>query len=139
MTDVQDPAANPLFGEWATPFGMPPFEAVAPEHFRPAFDAALAEQRREIDRIAADGSAATFANTVEAIERSGRLLKRVGGVFFNLAGSHTNDAIQAVEREMAPVLAKHRNSIFMNEALFRRVDDLYGRKETLGLSPEQAR
>lgn len=132
-------AANPLLGPWTGPFGLPPFESIAPEHYRPAFDTALAEQQAEIAAIADRPEAPTFVNTVEALERSGMRLKRVGGVFFNLAGSHTNDAIQAVEREMAPILAKHRNSIFMNEALFKRVDALYEQRGSLDLTPEQAR
>jgi peptidyl-dipeptidase Dcp len=133
------PSGNPLFDAWQTPFGLPPFESIAPEHFRPAFDAALAEQRSEIDAIVADMEPADFDNTIGALERSGRALKRVGGVFFNLTGAHTNDALQAVEREMAPLLAKHRNAIFMNEALFRRVSALYEQRDALGLTAEQAR
>ncbi|MFC1457485.1 M3 family metallopeptidase [Microvirga arabica] len=132
-------AGNPLLTPWTTPFGLPPFESIAPEHYRPAFDTALAEQQTQIAAIAESTDAPTFANTIEALERSGRTLKTVGGVFFNLAGSHTNDALQAIEREMAPVLAKHRNSIFMNEALYRRVAALYEKRESLGLSPEQMR
>ncbi len=132
-------AGNPLLTQWTTPFGLPPFESIAPEHFRPAFDTALAEQQAQIAAIAESPEAPTFANTIEALERSGQTLKKVGGVFFNLAGSHTNDAIQAIEREMAPILAKHRNSIFMNEALYRRVAALYEQRESLGLTPEQAR
>ena len=104
---------------------MPPFETIDAEHYRPAFDVALERQRAEIAAIAENAASPTFANTVEALERSGAALKRVGGVFFNLSGAHTNDAMQAIEREMAPVLAKHRNAIFMNEPLFRRVDALH--------------
>jgi peptidyl-dipeptidase Dcp len=130
---------NPLLGQWTGPFGLPPFESIAPEHYKPAFDQALAEQQTQIAALADSPEPPTFANTIEALERSGQTLKKVGGVFFNLAGSHTNDAIQAVEREMAPVLAKHRNSIFMNDALYRRVEALYQNRESLGLSPEQAR
>ena len=132
-------AGNPLLTQWATPFGLPPFESIAPEHYKPAFDAALAEQQKQIAAIAEDADEPSFANTIEALEKSGQALKKVGGVFFNLAGSHTNDAIQAVEREMAPILAKHRNSIFMNEALYRRVAALYEKRDSLGLTPEQAR
>jgi peptidyl-dipeptidase Dcp len=139
MTEAQAAARNPLLEDWSTPFGLPPFEAVAPEHFRPAFDQALAEQRAEIDRVAGDAAEPDFANTIGALELSGRLLKRVGGVFFNLAGAHTNDALQAIERDMAPILTKHRNAIFMNEALFRRVESLQHRRDTLDLTPEQAR
>jgi peptidyl-dipeptidase Dcp len=133
------PTDNPLLRPWTGPHGLPPFESITTDHFKPAFEAALAEQTAEVAAIADAPEAPSFANTVEAMERSGLALKRVGGVFFNLAGSHTNDAIQAIEREMAPVLAKHRNSIFMNEKLFRRVDDLYRQRDTLGLNAEQAR
>ncbi|MXQ13043.1 M3 family metallopeptidase [Microvirga makkahensis] len=139
MASSANLSGNPLLSTWNTPFGIPPFESIAPEHFKPAFDRALADQQDEIAAISGSGTAATFANTIEALERSGAALKRVGGVFFNLAGSHTNEAIQAVEREMAPILAKHRNSIFMNEALYRRVADLYDNRESLGLDAEQAR
>ena len=133
------PAGNPLLAPWTAPFGLPPFESIEPEHYKPAFDAALAEQRVQIAAIADNPDAPTFANTIEALEKSGQTLKKVGGVFFNLAGSHTNDAIQAVEREIAPILAKHRNSIFMNEALYKRVATLYEKRDGLGLTPEQAR
>lgn len=134
-----DLSVNPLLTPWSTPFGLPPFESITPDHYRPAFDSALAEQQAEIKAIAENAEVPSFANTVEALERSGASLKRVGGVFFNLSGSHTNEAIQAIERELAPVLARHRNSIFMNEALYRRVADLYGKRESLSLTPEQAR
>ncbi|WP_114943290.1 M3 family metallopeptidase [Microvirga calopogonii] len=132
-------AGNPLLAQWTTPFGIPPFESIMPEHYKPAFDAALAEQQAQIAAIADSAEEPSFANTLEALEKSGQALKKVGGVFFNLAGSHTNDAIQGVEREMAPVLAKHRNSIFMNEALYKRVAALYDKRASLGLTPEQAR
>jgi peptidyl-dipeptidase Dcp len=132
-------ASNPLLAEWTTPFGIPPFEAIALEHYRPAFDAGVAEQRARVEAIARDSAEPTFDNTIAALETSGKTLKQVGGVFFNLAGAHTNEAIQAIEREMAPVLAKHRNAIFMNEALFRRVEALYAHRHALGLTPEQTR
>src|SRR5215213_9500399 len=132
-------AHDPFRAAWDTPFGLPPFERITPEHFRPAFDSALAEQRGEIGAIADDPAQPSFDNTVAALELSGRTLRRVSAVFYNLAGAHTNDAIQAVEREMAPRLAKHRNAIFMNEALFRRVAALHGRRDALGLDAEQRR
>jgi peptidyl-dipeptidase Dcp len=139
MTASGAHSANPLLTSWSTPFGLPPFESITPEHYRPAFDTALAEQQAEIKAIADNTDAPSFANTIEAMERGGASLKRVGGVFFNLSGSHTNEAIQAIERDLAPVLAKHRNSIFMNEALYKRVAELYEKRESLGLTPEQAR
>jgi peptidyl-dipeptidase Dcp len=130
---------NPFFQDWTTPHALPPFEQIAPDHFRPAFDRSLEEQKAEIDAIAQNPEAPTFANTVEAMERSGALMKRVGSVFFNLSGSHTNEAIQAVERDIAPILSRHRSAIFMNTRLFGRFDALHARRSELGLSPEQIR
>jgi peptidyl-dipeptidase Dcp len=139
MTASPAPASNPLLQDWATPFGIPPFEAVQPEHYRPAFEAALAAQRTAVDAIAADAAEPAFDNTVAALETSGAALKKVSAVFYNLTGSHTNEALQAVEREMAPRMAQHRNAIFMNAALFRRVDALMRRRAALNLTPEQTR
>ncbi|KLK94965.1 peptidase M3 [Microvirga vignae] len=139
MASSANLSSNPLLSTWNTPFTLPPFESIRPEHYKRAFDHALAEQQSEIAAIAGSTEEPTFANTIEVLERSGATLKRVGGVFFNLAGSHTNEAIQAAEREMAPILAKHRNSIFMNEALYRRVAALYDKRESLGLDAQQTR
>ena len=130
---------NPLLEPWTGPFEAPPFDRIEPGHFRPAFDAALKDARREVDAIAANPAPPTFANTIEALERSGRSLDRVGGVFFNLTGAATNDELQAIEREIAPVLARHRNDIYLNEALFKRIDALKAEEDGLGLSAEQAR
>jgi peptidyl-dipeptidase Dcp len=131
--------ANPLLEPWTGPFEAPPFDAIEPRQFRPAFDAALAQARAEIDAVAADPAAPTFANTIEALERSGRSLDKVASVFFNLTGAHTNDELQAIEREIAPILARHRSETYLNEALFKRVDALEARSDKLGLSAEQAR
>jgi peptidyl-dipeptidase Dcp len=128
---------NPLLAEWRTPFEAPPFDAVAPEHFRPAFEAALDEHRAEIARISGDPDEPTFANTIAALELSGRALRRVGAVFFNLAATDSNDELQAIEREMAPALARHRTAIYLDEALFRRVDALHARADALGLDAEE--
>jgi peptidyl-dipeptidase Dcp len=131
--------ANPLLEPWTGPFEAPPFDRFEPRQFRPAFDAALKEARTEIDAVAADPAAPTFANTIEALERSGRSLDKVASVFFNLAGAHTNDELQAIEREIAPVLARHRSETYLNEALFKRIDALNADATKLGLSAEQAR
>jgi peptidyl-dipeptidase Dcp len=130
---------NPLLASWSGPFEAPPFDRIEPGHFRPAFDAALIDARREIDAVAANPEPPTFANTIEALERSGRGLDRVAGVFFNLAGAATNDELQAIEREIAPVLARHRNETYLNEVLFNRIDALKAEEDKLGLSAEQAR
>src|SRR5271165_2283410 len=131
--------ANPLLEPWTGPFEAPPFDRIEPSHFRPAFDAALRDARAEIDAVAADPSPPTFANTIEALERSGRLLDRVAKVFFNLAGAETNDELEQIERDIAPVLARHNSDTFLNDALFRRIDALKANESALGLTPEQAR
>jgi peptidyl-dipeptidase Dcp len=130
---------NPLLTARTGPFGLPPFGAVTPEHFRPAFDAALAAHRREIDAIAADPAAPSFDNTIVALERSGRDLDRVGSAFWVLAGANTSDAIEAVERDISPLLARHSNALYLNRALYARIAGLYERCDALGLSSEQTR
>ena len=130
---------NPLLAPWTGPFEAPPFAKIEPRHFRPAFDAGLKEARREIDAVAANPEPPTFANTIEALERSGQTLERVASVFFNLAGAETNDELQAIEREIAPVLSRFRSEMHLNDALFRRIDALKTNEATPGLSPEQAR
>ena len=132
-------ASNPLLQSWTGPFEAPPFAAISPEHFRPAFDVALAKKRAEIAAIAADPAPASFANTIDALERSGAQLDRVAAVFFNLAGADSSDAIEAIERDMAPVLSRLSSEIYLNEALFRRVDALCQAQDQLGLTAEQAR
>jgi peptidyl-dipeptidase Dcp len=132
-------AQNPLLADWTGAFGLPPFGAVRPAQFRPAFDAALAAHRAEIDRVAADPAAPSFDNTIAALERAGKMLDRVSNLFWVLAGADTNDAIEEVEREVSPLLARHSNATYLNWALFARIADLYARRDALGLTPEQAR
>jgi len=142
MTESATPLTeteNPLLGAFAPPYGVPPFAAIRPEHFRPAFDRAMADQMAEIEAIAADGAVPSFDNTIAALERSGRPLNRVSSVFHALAGAHTNDALMAIEREMSPLLAAHRNRIHLHEGLYARIKPLWERRASLGLSPEQAR
>ncbi len=130
---------NPLLQDWSGPFGVPPFAAIEPDHFPPAFERAMAEQRAEIDAVAGDAAAPDFRHTIDALELSGRALRRVSAVFFNLTGSHTNDALEKIEREMAPRLAQHRNAIFLDERLFRRIAALWERRDEIELTPEQRR
>ncbi|MGC1694664.1 MAG: peptidase M3, partial [Pseudolabrys sp.] len=130
---------NPLLADWTGPFGLPPLGAIAPEHFRAAFDRALARHRAEIDAIAGEPAAPSFGNTIEALERSGRDLERVSNVFFVLAGADTSDAIEAVERDISPLLARHSNTLYLNRALYARIAELHRQRDSLGLPPEQAR
>ena len=126
---------NPLLAEWDTPFGIPPFDRFAADDFEPAFDEAVAAWRAEVEAVATDEAAPTFANTIEALERAGRPLDRVSAVFFNLCSSDTNEALQAVEAKVSPMLAKAGAEVYLDPRLFARVDALADD----GLSPEQAR
>lgn len=122
---------NPLLAPWTAPFAAPPFDAIAPEQFRPAYAQALAGHRAEIEAIAASPDAPSFENTIAALERGGRTLARVGAVFHNLCSSHTNPALQEIEREMAPVLARHANAIYLDPRLFARIDAVYAQRENI--------
>src|SRR5581483_2890647 len=124
---------NPFFAAWTSPFGAPPLDRIRPEHFPPAYDRALAEHTSEIAAIAGNADAPDFANTIVALEQSGQLLTRVEAVFSNLASSHTNPALQAIELEMAPRLAAHWSAIQLNAALFARIDAVHARRHQLGL------
>jgi peptidyl-dipeptidase Dcp len=132
-------ADNPLLAPWTAAHGMPPFRLLRPEHFQPAFEHALALHRAEIDAIGNNPEAPTFDNTMVAFDRSGALLNRIDATFYNLTSSETSPALQAVERAMAAPLAAHDNFIFMHVPLFRRIDALYTRRDTLGLDAEQMR
>src|SRR6516225_5717599 len=131
--------ANPLLGTWAAPHDTPPFAAIRPEHFRPAFDRAMADHMAEIEAIASRTESPNFANTIVALERSGQALDRVASVFHALAGAHTNDALMAIEREMSPLLAAHRNRIHLHDGLYARIKALRDQRDALRLAPEEAR
>jgi peptidyl-dipeptidase Dcp len=131
--------ANPFFSEFATPFGVPPFDLIKPEHYMPAFDRGMAEQKKEVEVITSNAEPPTFANTVEALEISGALLNKVAGVFNNMTSSNTNEALQKIDKELAPKLAQHGDDIAMNAALFARVKAVYDEKDRLTLATEEAR
>mgnify|MGYP002149633549 FL=1 len=131
--------SNPLLQPWDTPFGLPPFESIRPEHFAPGFEAARAAHLAELDAIAAQSETPSFENTIAALDRSGRLYWRIEGVFHNLAASDTSPALQQAERELAPQLAAHQNAIYMHRGLFERIAALHARRDELGLTPEQRR
>ncbi|RPJ77998.1 MAG: hypothetical protein EHM13_15220 [Acidobacteria bacterium] len=133
------PAAppNPLLQEWTTPFQVPPFHEIRPEHILPAIKVAIDEQRKEVDAIAGSTELPTFANTVEALERSGKLLSRVNGVFSNVSSANTNAELQAVNRETAPLLTALRDDIQLNPKLFQRVKAVCDSRSTLSLTAEQ--
>jgi len=130
---------NPLFEEWATPFGLPPFDRIRPEHFPPALDRGMDEEAAEMAALTGSPEPPSFANTIEALERGGRLLNMVSDLFQNLNSSATNKEIDAIAREYAPKLAAHRTKIALDPPLFGRIDALYRQRETLGLAPDQLR
>jgi peptidyl-dipeptidase Dcp len=132
-------ADNPLLRAWTTPFGVPPFAEIKPEHFLPALKQAIAEQRKEIEAIVANPAAPTFANTIEALEDAGALLNRINPVFSNLQSSNTNEQLQAINREVSPLLTALRDDIRLNPQLFARVKTLWEKRESLGLTPVQKR
>lgn len=128
---------NPFFEEWRDPFGAPPLSRIKSEHFAPAYERALAEHKAEIAAIAA--APASFDGTIGGLEKSGRLLSRVEAVFFTLSSAHTNEALQAIELEMAPRIAAHWSGIYLNADLFARIDALYQKRAALDLDPESLR
>ncbi len=132
-------ATNPLLQDWNTRYGLPPFDLVKPEHFAPALAVALPAHLAEIDAIANQPAAPDFANTLAAFDASGRLNSRISLLFENLSASETSPALQAVEVELAPTLAAHRNAIYLHGGLFARIDALYARRAELDLDPVQLR
>jgi peptidyl-dipeptidase Dcp len=138
-TKATPKSVNPLLARWGSAFGLPPFKKIEPKHFAAAFAAALKEHKAEIAHIAAETAKPTFNNTIVALEKSGRLLEKVASVFYNLTGAHTNDALQAIERDLAPKLAAHETAIMLNSRIFKRVEDLYERGDDLDLTDEQRR
>ncbi|MBM3747955.1 MAG: M3 family metallopeptidase, partial [Acidobacteria bacterium] len=129
--------ANPFFEEWKTPFGVPPFERINNEHFLPALKKGIAEQRQEVEAIAKSSEPPTFANTIERLDDSGELLDKVQPVFFGLTSAETNDRLQEIAREVAPLLAALRDDIFLNEQLFGRVKKLWEQRDRLKLTAVQ--
>ena len=130
---------NPLLIEQNTPYGVPAFDKVKIEHYMPAFEKAIAENRAEIEAIVNNPEAPTFANTIEALDRSGELLDKVVGVFFNVLEADGNDEMNKIAEEVTPLLSELSDGIILNDALFQRVKAVYEQRETLGLNDEQMR
>src|ERR1700694_5971665 len=130
---------NPLLQPWQTPFATPPFAEIAPEHFLPAFERAFADHAAEVAAIEHDPSAPDFANTITALERSGKLLSKVSAVFHDLVSAHSNPALLEIDKEVSLRMARHWNPIMMNAVLFGRIALLHNNRATLGLTGEQTR
>ena len=128
-----DSETNPLLKAWLTPFATPPFDEITPEHFLPAFEQAFADHSAEIAAITNDPAAPDFANTVTALERSGKLLNKVASVFYDLVSAHSNPAILEIDKEVSLRMARHWNPIMMNAVLFGRIARLHQNRANLGL------
>ena len=128
---------NPFFAEWETPYGIPDFDAVKEKHYLPAVVVGIAQQQAEIEAIIANTEEPTFANVVEAYEKSGAILDRVTGVLFNLSETDATPSLQAIVEKVLPQLSVHSDNIFMNPAFFKKVEVLYNDMENLGLNQEQ--
>jgi len=130
---------NPFFVEWETPYGIPPFDSIKDEHYKPAVDAAIAELLEEIEVIRVNPEPANFENTILALEISGSAVARVFGVFGNITNTDTNDALLEMETEFYPQLTRVKDSITLDDAIFQRVKVVYNQRDSLGLDESQAR
>ncbi|NBV45490.1 MAG: M3 family peptidase, partial [Planctomycetia bacterium] len=140
LTAAPTAATSPLVAPWTGPYGgVPPFDRVRTADFGPALEAAMAEQLAAIGRITAANEPPTFENTIANLERSARALERVQAVYGVYTGCMSDDALRAVEREMAPKLAAFSDQVFQNDKLFARIAAVYEARERSGLTPEQQR
>lgn len=130
---------NPFFEEWNTPFQTPPFSKIKNEHFLPALEEGIKQQREELDLIVNNSEPPTFENTIAALEKSGKLLSKVSRVFFNLTSANTNDELQKVAEKITPELTKLNNDIYLNEKLYQRIKTIYEERDKLNLSKEELR
>ena len=128
---------NPLLTESTAPFGAPQFDKIEDAHYLPAFEAAIAEAKAEIDAIIANQEEPTFENTIEAMEYAGETLDRVAGIFYNLMEANTNDTMQEIAEKVSPMLTEYSMYVSLNSDLFQRVKAVYEQKEELGLDPDQ--
>jgi peptidyl-dipeptidase Dcp len=130
---------NPLLQEWDTPYGVPPFDKIKIEHYKPALEAAMQEQKDNIQKIIDNKEAPNFENTIAALEFSGLTLSKVAGVFFNLLSSDTNEELQKIAQEISPKLSNHSDEIIMNPELFAKIEEVYKNKDNSNLNKEQLR
>lgn len=139
MTMLACNGSNPLLEQPNTPYGVPAFDQVKNKHYLPAFEAAIAEQKAEVEAIVNNPEEPTFENTIVALDRTGLLLDRVSGVFFNILEADGNDEMNEIAEKVSPMLSELSDGIILNEPLFQRVKAVYDQREQLGLNPEQMR
>src|SRR5258707_9180946 len=145
MSETQETAVtsqapvNPRLKAWQTPFETPPFAEINPEHFLPAFEQAFADHAAEVGAITHDPSAPDFANTITALERSGKLLSKVSAAFYDLVSADSNPELLEIDKEVSLRMARHWNPIMMNAVVFGRIALLHDNRTALSLTPEQMR
>ncbi|MFA6597157.1 MAG: M3 family metallopeptidase [Ignavibacteriaceae bacterium] len=137
MQSDKNKVDNPFFHEWKTPFGTPPFNEIKDEHFMPAYEEGMKQQVAEVEQIINNKEKATFKNTIEAFEKSGKLFTKVNNVFNGLNGANTNPKLQEIAQITAPLISKHFDEIYLNEKFFDRVKSIYQEKDKLNLTTEQ--
>ncbi|MFP4019351.1 MAG: M3 family metallopeptidase, partial [Bacteroidales bacterium] len=135
---TQQDESNPFFSEYDTPFGVPPFEEIEIEHFKPAFEKAMEEQNTKIESIVNTEAEPTFENTIVPMVYSGESLSKVSSVFYGLNSANTNDEMQELAQEMSPELSSHRDAISMNADLFERIKTVYENKDDFDLDEEES-
>ena len=129
---------NPFFSEYDTPFGVPPFDKIKVEHFVPAFEKGMAEQKKEVESILENKKEPTFENTILAMDNTGKLLSRVNYTFFGLSSANTSPELQAVQMEISPRLAEHSDEISLDPRFFKRVEAVYNNRGNFDLTKEEA-
>ncbi len=137
VSEKSEQKENPFFTEYNTPHGIPPFDLIEPGHYMPAFEAALEENKAEVEAIVNQSAEPDFENTIEAFERSGAMLNKVSNVFYNLNSSLTSDTMQAIARELSPMMSKHSDDILLNPDLFARIKAVYDKRKRFELNAEQ--
>ncbi len=130
---------NPFFKEWNTPYGVPPFDEIKEEHYLPAVKEGIKQHEAEVDAIVENQEEPTFGNTILAYDKSGELLTKVNGVFYPLNSANTNDNMQAIARDISPLMTRHRDNVSLNPELFAKIKNLYEKRNQLNLDKEQLR
>ncbi len=131
--------SNPFFSEFKTEFGAPPFDKIKIEHYEPAFKKGIEEQNQNIQAIIDNKQEPDFENTIVALDNSDPILSRVSAIFFNMTDAETTDELTQLSIKIAPVLSEHNDNIYLNQALFKKVNAVYQKKETAKLTTEQSR
>ncbi len=136
-SNTEKDLSNPFFSDYDTPFSVPPFEKIMAKHYMPAFDQGITEGRKDIEKIVSDREKPTFENTVEALDRAGKLLANVMIVFLAQSAANTNDSLQSIQMEISPRYAGYLDEILLNEGLFKRIKSVYDTQAELNLTAEQ--